>query len=47
MNRRSIADIATDCNNWDVPQGTTTSGAMISDINSGTMPSLCLCGTKR
>ena len=38
------ADIATDCNNWDVPQGTTTSGAMISDINSGTMPTFAFVG---
>ena len=38
------ADIATACNNWDVPQGTTTSGAMISDINSGTMPTFAFVG---
>ena len=38
------ADIATDCNNWHVPQGTTTSGAMISDINSGTMPTFAFVG---
>jgi phospholipase C len=38
------ADIATDCNNWDVPQGTTTSGAMISDISSGTMPTFAFVG---
>jgi hypothetical protein len=38
------ADIATDCLNWDVPQGTTTSGAMISDINSSTMPTFALVG---
>jgi hypothetical protein len=38
------ADIATNCNNWDVPQGTTTSGAMISDINSGTMPTFAFVG---
>jgi len=38
------ADIATDCNNWDVPQGTTTSGAMISDINSGATPTFAFVG---
>jgi hypothetical protein len=38
------ADIATDCNNWDVPQGTSTSGAMISDITSGNMPTFGFVG---
>lgn len=38
------ADIAADCNRWDVPQGTTTSGAMISDINSGHMPTFAFVG---
>ena len=38
------ADIAADCNNWDVPQGTPTSGAMTSDINSGNMPNFAFVG---
>jgi phosphatidylinositol-3-phosphatase len=38
------ADIAADCNNWDVPQGTTISGAMISDINSGNLPAFAFVG---
>lgn len=38
------ADIAADCKNWDVPQGTATSGAMISDINSGNLPAFAFVG---
>jgi phosphatidylinositol-3-phosphatase len=38
------ADIAVDCSIWDVPQGTTTSGAMISDINSDDLPAFAFVG---
>lgn len=38
------ADIASDCSNWDVPQGTATSGAMTSDITDGNMPTFAFVG---
>lgn len=38
------ANIAADCKNWDIPQGTTTAGAMISDINSGNLPAFAFVG---
>jgi hypothetical protein len=38
------ADIAADCNRWDVPQGTTAFGVMISDINSGNLPAFAFVG---
>jgi phosphatidylinositol-3-phosphatase len=30
--------IRSDCANWDVPMGTTSSGAFLSDLNNGTLP---------
>jgi phosphatidylinositol-3-phosphatase len=30
--------IRTDCANWDIPMGTTSSGAFLNDLNNGTLP---------
>jgi hypothetical protein len=33
-----FTNLAADCVNWDVPMGTTTSGAFLADLNAGALP---------
>lgn len=39
-----FSDIAGDCKNWDVPLGTTTSGAFLNDVNNNTLPAFAVIG---
>lgn len=39
-----FADINADCKNWMVPQGTTSSGALIHDIKNNTLPTFAILG---